>query len=202
MISRSSMGYKMLVKKQRIGGLILSLALIALAGCGGTKQAPPEAPTPVQPAPKPVPLPEPEPEDDSTVVVGDTWELTVPSTVDRKRTRGDALVYAGFDPTAKRLIMLVREEVNGDSATGLTTFSTTVKSSFKDSGFNVISETTGTINGVPFIKVEGFKPPIVLHNWMLVKSGQGYLLGCGGIMLQAAEHAGVCSKIAASLKLK
>ena len=163
---------------------------------------PPETP-PSQVEPRRMfPAPPPVSEDETLTVSGDTWELTVPSTVERKQARAEALVFAGFDSTEKRLFLLIRKEVNGDSATGLTTFVTEVKSDFGNSGFSPVSETKGTINGVSFVKIEGFKAPLVLHNWMLVKSGRGYLFACGGIMTQAAAHAAVCGRVADSLKLK
>lgn len=180
-------------------GALLSLALV---GCGAPKQAP-EAPTPVQPPPPVVVEPEPEPEPSNTVTVsGDTWELTVPSSVQRGRARNPSVVFAGLDNGEKRLFLLVRKEVKGDSAEGLKTFVDEVTSDFVESGFTPTVKDKGTINGVPFAKLEGFKPPIVMHNWMLVKSENGYLLACGGLMTQAASHAEVCSKVAASLKLK
>jgi len=187
----------------KIGGLLVGLSLI-LAGCGGSKQEPPaEVPTPVKPVPPPAPPPEPV--DDSQTFAGDTWQLTVPSTVERKRTDDENLVFAGTDSSEKRLILLVREEVKGNSDTSAARadLANSLVLGGLSNGFVPTTESTGNLNGVPFTKVELVKPQVaVTHNWVLVQSGHGYALACGGAISNAAKHATVCATIATSLKLK
>ena len=188
----------------KFGGLIVSLSLMlaTVAGCGGLGSQPPPPEAPAKPALPPPTVPdEPEPSNTQTYS-GDTWELTVPSTVERGRPRNPHVVFAGVDESEKRLILPVRKEVKGDSAADLNELYEDVKSDFTESGFIPTSEEKGTANGVPFRKIQGFKPPMVMHNWVLVKSQNGYLLACGGLMTQAARHVEVCSNVMRTLKLK
>lgn len=193
-----------MLNKSKLGGLIAGLSLtLALAGCGEPKQAPPPvAPAPAAPVlPPPVPVEEPE-QPDVQKFSGDTWELTVPSSVSRGRARNPNVVFAGLDNSEKRLILLVRKEVKGDSAADLNELYTEVKTDFMESGFIPTNEDKGTASGVPFKSIQGFKPPVTMYNWVLVKNEHGYLLACGGLMTQAARHAEVCSGVLRSLKLK
>ncbi len=187
----------MLFKKQKIGGLIISLSLLALAGCA-SKPLPVKEPV-TEPVVQPPPVPEPSP---FTTYSGDTWELTVPSTVDRKPAKADALLFAGFDVTEKRLFALIREEVKGTSATDLDAIAAKIKASFKEDDVTVMNESRGTVHGVPFIRFEAYKAPMAIYSWVLVKSDNAYLFTCGGFIAKAAEHAGVCTKAASTLKLK
>lgn len=177
---------------------IITLAL--LSGCAAEKS---NSQPPVVPEPK-IEAPEPA-KPKVKVISGDTWQLTVPSSV-RTMERDSFLLYKGGDPSEHRFIMLAREEVKNQNASPSATLENYVSDLIPDLKSNqvLVSRKTGVINHNDFINlnivVDMGGPTLVdVHTWFFIKSDQVYLLTCA---LQSGDNPVKCSDIADTFVLK
>jgi len=178
-----------------------------MLGCSGGQGV---VPLPATPSPTPIVVhKEPKAPDDVTeelvngikVFRGTDWSINVPATFERKQTKNkdNALLFAAFDQTEQRLVMLVRGEVKNQT---LAQFSGQIKSNIHESGMTLISESDGVINSIPFHKIESFKPPLTINTYILVNKELGFVLACGGLMTNAVSNSEKCDQIAYSLEIK
>lgn len=132
---------------------------------------------------------------------GDGWKLTVPSAIKRGTPKNpERIQFAGIDPVARRIVLLVREEVSDE--TNLQDFTERSKLGMVANDMKILSEESGESKSSKYMHVVALKEPLVIHNWMLLKSNLGYTLVCAGVPDDPSQHAKFCTDIFKSLHLK
>ena len=123
------------------------------------------------------PPPPPPPPLDSGLTHGDTWQISVPPQFKNKTATKKSIVLSKVSEQDKVLLVLLIEPYHGS----YDDYTLGSVRSFKEDGVSVTSSKSIEMNGSKFLSLEVMQENIKILNLISYKSGNGYILSCGGL---------------------
>lgn len=181
--------------KKIIGTLLLAVGLLSCSSCTKKPGPEPTPPTPIVDAGAEV---EASPVPQMEVVIGDTWNFTLPNRNWHAEPVSEQITAYAND-VDKNLILFAKEPFEGSTQQ----YALLAVRSHKDNGGTLVASKPVVIENVNFIFIELAKnnDPHVWA-WLTVKNSFGYSFVCGGLETDDNFQRTLCESVARTMQLK